>query len=885
PPPQWNGSVIERFHRWVREAPELAAVVDNQDTWTYGALATASRAVADQLRALGTEPGDWILIQGQRDPSLIWALLGIMQTGARFTILDGEEPAARFLACLGTSDVDPGLMPHPPRGVVQLADPCDPTASPDRTLEEALDQAFFLRLPRRPEASSRSEHRYATSAPNALPAVDPDAPAYVAFTSGSSGRPKGIVGSQRPLAHFLDWSCSTFGFGPGDRFSLLSGLAHDPLLRDIFTPLVCGGTVSIPPPGWRRQPETLAAWLRDAKITVTHLAPAWGQLLLATGSPGPMHLEQVFFGGEALSIKLADRFARWAPNARINNFYGATETPQAIAWHAIAATPTLPVAKSAGEENRAYSTTTAPIGRGIDGVELHVMAPSGQPAGIGERGEIWVRTPYLALGYRNAEPTNGFIINPVTGDPSDRLYRTGDFGYIQPDGSVQYLGRGDDQMSIRGFRVEPAEIAAVALGHPAVRDIAVVGRPSETGASRLVVYVEPEEGATLSTVELRHFLADRLPPYMIPVACVVLDCLPRNARGKVDRDALPEPADVEPRRLGVPPRNSDERTVADIFEHLLEVRGVQATDEFFSLGGHSLQTILLVEKLVERFGRRLPLSTVFRAATVERLAALMRLPAAPTSSSFDTDASPLVALQTGGQQTPLFFVHAIGGTAMAYRELAGALGDRRPFYGLEARDSIGATLETMAHQYLDALRHVTPRGPYLLGGWSFGGVLAFEMARQIEAAGETVDLLLLVDAFAPRLDDRRQVSEQDLRAAFHRDLARQGGLPEGIDASLFEPYFAIFRSHHEAILRYHPAGPVAARTLLFEASERPDLPPLVEGWRPWLRSEPTVEQVAGDHYSLLSLPSVTTLASRIAASLNARTFQPRAATGTRPHER
>jgi non-ribosomal peptide synthetase component F len=326
---QWLGAIHERVARQARETPATVAVADRSGAWTYRELDAAANRLAHRLIQEGVRPGDVVAVHAHRSARLAAALLGVWKAGAAFVILDSAYPAARLAS------------------VLSLAEPA-------AEIEDRLE------LPETLPADDPG-----------LP-VDPDGTAYLAFTSGSTGFPKGIVGTHAPLSHFLDWHVRTFGLTSADRFSLLSGLSHDPLLRDLFTPLWVGATLCVPDPEEMALPGRLAAWMAREGVTVTHLTPAMGQLLAQDAPPGSLpSLRLAFFAGDVLTGRDVARLRRIAPAVRCVNFYGATETPQAMGWF------------EAGEGDGRI-----PVGRGIEGVQLLVLDRSGRLAGCGELGEI-----------------------------------------------------------------------------------------------------------------------------------------------------------------------------------------------------------------------------------------------------------------------------------------------------------------------------------------------------------------------------------------------------------------------------------------------------------------------------------------------------------------
>ena len=445
--------------------------------------------------------------------------------------------------------------------------------------------------------------------------VQPDDLAYIAFTSGSTGIPKGVLGTHRPLSHFLHWHTSVFKLHEQDRFSMLSGLSHDPLLRDVLTPLWLGATLCIPDgelmgsPGWLRQ------WSIQKRISVVHLTPAMGQLLLTPAGDTPDNhtetadaLRYLFFGGDVLMRRDVLSLNDFAETAQIVNFYGTTETPQAMSYY---------VAGTAQE-----ARTRVPIGRGIADVQLLVLSAAEELAGIGDVGEIYIRTPYLARGYKDDETLTGerFKTNPITQVEGDRLYRTGDKGRYLLSGDVEYLGRADQQVKLRGYRIELGEIEWALGQHAQINETVVVLRQEPAGEAQLVAYVVGVDEQVISSTELRQFLRARVPDYMVPAWFVQLERLPLTANGKLDRRALPGPELSGAEESYVAPRTPVEEVLAGIWQELLHVERVGVTDNFFELGGHSLLATQVISRLRSVLAVEVPLRSLFEQPTVAGLA-------------------------------------------------------------------------------------------------------------------------------------------------------------------------------------------------------------------------------------------------------------------------
>jgi acyl-CoA synthetase (AMP-forming)/AMP-acid ligase II len=425
----------------------------------------------------------------------------------------------------------------------------------------------------------------------------------------------------------LPWQKEAFGLNENDRFAMLSGLAYSHLHRDVFTAIYLGATIYIPIPSQARSPDQLANWLKQNAITVLHLTPALGQLLLTGTETRLPAVRRVFFGGDILTMNEVRQIRQLAPDAIVGSFYGATETQRAVGYYEI----TEDSALSDREPNR-----TVPLGRGIKDVQLLVLNKSGQLADIGELGELFVRSPHLATGYLGDDERTRqmFVTNPYTTDPSDRLYRTGELGRYLPDGNVEWAGRNDRRVNIRGFRVELEEIESALKQHPTVKDAAVVAKSFDLSRSdnpksqiqnpksdvRLVAYVGSTEEDSQSLRDLLYaYISSRLPNYMIPAHFVILSSLPLSPNGKVDYRALP-PVRLFAGFAITAPRNDIEVKLQAIFAEVLGRGDIGIDDNFFRVGGHSLLAARAAARIGDAFGVSLALSTFLEAPTVIGLA-------------------------------------------------------------------------------------------------------------------------------------------------------------------------------------------------------------------------------------------------------------------------
>ncbi len=592
----WSRAAHERFQERARTNPERTAVADDGHSWTYGELERASNRLAGHLRARGVGEEDVVAIYAQRSASLPWALLGVWKAGAAFVVLDCAYPESRLVEVVRQAR---------PRGALHLR--AAGAAGPELQKElAALD--FDLELPaslaEAPLLDSYSEGALEERVP-------PERRAYISFTSGSTGIPKGIVGTHRPLAHFLDWHTDRFELDETDRFAMTAGLSHDPLLRDVFTPLAIGARLDVPSPDTLRQGR-LSEWMRERATTVLHLTPSLTQLLDTGGESASLPaLRRVFFGGEPLTGADVRKMRERAPGATTVNYYGTTETPQAMGHFVVEPDRNL------DERFR------VPLGSGVQDAQLLVLTDSGQLAGVGELGEICVRTPYLSQGYLDdlVLTRERFPIAALGPSGSSGLYRTGDLGRYLPDGNVDLAGRADHQIKLRGHRIELGEIESVLRRHPGVRESAVLCREDEKQDRRLVAYVVAPEGSETLKRELGRHLSRVLPDYMVPTEIVCLPVLPLTPNGKVDRRALPAPEGAGHPRERVSPRTPVEAEVFAIWEGLLAVPGISIDDNFFRLGGHSLLATRVISRIRDAFDVEIPLRVLFENPTIEDLAA------------------------------------------------------------------------------------------------------------------------------------------------------------------------------------------------------------------------------------------------------------------------
>jgi thioesterase domain-containing protein/acyl carrier protein len=476
--------------------------------------------------------------------------------------------------------------------------------------------------------------------------------------------------------------------------------------------------------------------------------PATWRMLLEAGWTGSRRLK-ILCGGEALSQTLASQLLD--KGASVWNLYGPTETTIWSASHQVGS-----------------ATGPVSIGRPIDNTQIYILDSHFEPVPIGVPGELYIGGAGLARGYLNRPELTAekFLPSPFAYHPGARLYRTGDVARYRRDGIIEVLGRIDHQVKVRGFRIELGEIESVLAKHPDIRQAVVTAPEDDRGDRRLVAFVVPKQESPAAE-HLRGFMRAHLPEYMVPSFFVTLEALPLTPNGKVNRQALAaaQAARSEPAHQALKPRNRLELELLRIWEEVLNVRSIGINDNFFDLGGHSIIAVRLFAQIEKRFEKKLPLATLFRAPTIEQLAAYLR------QEKSEPSWSSLVAIQPSGSKPPFFCVHAHGGNVLNFHDLARCLGTDQPFYGLQAQGLDGeqprhSRIEEMAAHYLSEIKTVQAEGPYFLGGYCFGGKVAFEMARQLKASGEEVALLAVIDSYAPGYPKFRSWFDRKIQQRF-----------------------------------------------------------------------------------------------------------------------
>lgn len=835
---QWSHGPVEApvaasAHAWVTrgllQSAQRPALVHDTVRLTHHELDEASNRLARLLRQRGIARGSRVGVCLPRNHELVIVLLAILKSGAAYVPLDPDYPRRRLSDQM--QDAELALLVSHSSVVLDEDQPPRLLVDGDRA---QIDATAPHRLP-----------------DDALLDARPEDPAYLIYTSGSTGRPKGVAVPHRAMVNLLESMARAPGCTAHDRLLAVTTPSFDIAVLELFLPLGTGGTVVVASQGDATDGRALAELMAREDITVLQATPSRWHLLLEAGWAGNPRLKALV-GGEPLTPDLASQLL--ARCGEVWNMYGPTETTVwSSCWRV-----------SPG------AVQAIDLGRPVLNTSIQVLDPQLQPCPIGVPGEIYIGGTGVAIGYhrQTALTAERFIDQPDSPDPlTTRIYRTGDRGRWRCDGSLEHGGRLDDQIKLRGFRVELGEIESRLLCHEAIARAVVMLREDSPGQPRLVAYVVPR-GPLPSRDELREHLRRWLPDHMVPGLFVALDSIPVLPNGKTNRRALPAPS-VNPsggRTSLTPPRNPTETVILSIWQAALQTETIGIHDNFFDLGGHSILAVGVVSRIESALQRPCALALLFKHPTVAELAEALS-----QTSPGDHKDIPVAVLQPLGQGPGLFL---LAGAEM-YRRLAQLLDPGMPVYGVFSQTEIDlleqptdlappvVTVETLAREYKDLIRGIQPHGPYFLGGFSIGGLLAFEVARQLQTEGETIGLIALLDSRLPGHGFRHLVAGVVRRLR----LLRRGGLGHVLHV------YRVFRHQTEhrhepgsrriqvyaKAMRDHEATPCDLPAVFLQAGDDLSTSPAY-GWRSLL-PRLTIERVPGKHMDILEPPHVEVLAA------------------------
>ncbi|HTU34003.1 MAG TPA: amino acid adenylation domain-containing protein [Candidatus Acidoferrum sp.] len=859
---EWNGPELDFpekgacIHHLIEtratKAPGKIAIDFEGHTITYRELNERANQLAHWLRSRGVGPEVLVAICVERSIEMIVALLGVLKSGGAYVPLDPEFPPDRLRYML--EDSSPAVL------LTQTS-----LASLPDNLGLAIE-TFHV---------DRDAHLLTNQPTDNPPSnVGPDNRAYVIYTSGSTGRPKGCELIHHGVVNFMKSMQLVPGMNDADVVMAATTVSFDIAVLELLMPLAVGARIALASRATARTPQTLRKFLRDQSVTIAQGAPTTWRLLVDSGWEGQADLT-ILCGGEAFPRDLANELVRRVPV--VWNMYGPTETTIWSTLHR-ACTGTQPV----------------PIGRPIHNTQIYILDSNLKPVPPGEFGEIFIGGDGLARGYLNKPDVTAerFIRNPVPDQPSPRIYRTGDLGRFLPNGDIQYEGRCDHQIKIHGVRVEPEEIEKPVLEFPGVKQCLVMARADATGDKRLVAYMVPRPDQTIQLPALREYLTTKLPKYLVPSGFVCLPEFPVTFNGKIDRNALPDPEQpVGGNGVAEGPRDDIEYRLVTIWEDVLRVKPVGLRDNFFDLGGHSLLAARLLGRVEQSIGKELPLAALLDAPTIEEQAKIIR-------------GHNGVAASSSGRrpEIPLFYL----GADPTFQPLSQRLRALHPFHSLGVQASLVRTLadrslESIAGHFVDAIRERRPHGPYMLGGWCAHGLLSFEVAQQLRAAGEDVALVMMLETANPvflhdcsalvRLGRRAQLkmnlfhfeytyvrgltrerARDYVSGRLRRKFSRVGsGLRRNQTASadqLATDEKNLLDVVYAAADRYVPKpydGPITLVRSQKSLLGMPNDPPL--GWEASLCPKLELCQCEGNHYTMYIEPNVDRLAIKMAAYL------------------
>jgi arthrofactin-type cyclic lipopeptide synthetase C len=879
-------TVHRLFEAQAQLRPQAVAAVHGSESLSYAELNQRANRLAHHLLDLGVQPGDNVALLLPRSFELLLGQLAISKCAAVYVPLDINAPAERL-----------GFMLDDCQAVLLLT-------QGELTLEHPV--------PRLNLAQSNLMHAGVTAGPSHDPQLpqSSETAAYIMYTSGSTGTPKGVLVPHRAIVRLV---CNNgyADFNPQDRLAFVSNPAFDASTMDVWGALLNGGQVLVIDHHTLLEPEVFGRALVESGATVLFLTTSLFNQYVQLIPEALKGLRLLLCGGERADPGAFRRLLEQAPALRLVHCYGPTETTT--------------FATTGEIRTLAADAESVVVGGPIGNTRIYVLDRRQQPVPVGAVGEIYIGGEGVALGYLNRPELNAekFVHDPFDEQPGRLMYRTGDLGRWLGEGQLDCIGRTDDQVKLRGFRIELGEIETCLAACPGVRDAAVLVREIGPGDKRLVAYYTRQATAeALDSERLRAELQSQLPDYMVPAAYVCLERLPLTANGKLDRKALPAPElQALAGRVYEAPATALEQILARIWAEVLQVEQVGRHDSFFELGGHSLLAIRLLNRM-QQDGLKVTLAELFQHASIESLATLLGQRTQPLE-----DQQSLIEVRGTGRQPPLFLVHEFSGMDLYFPVLGRHIPGDFPIYGLPGialQHGQLQTMEGLAGRLVRLIRSVQPEGPYRLAGWSFGGVLAYEIALQLQGQDQVVQFLGLIDSYVPRLTDQgkarwngphakkrhlllqcesywtlqgrdgeaalagvRQL-EQELELHDFAGLLQACRERQVLNPSLLEtPAGDLERflgrevAHGHAMAHYtlHPIGlPVH----LFCAEERPtELARRSEslGWAEVLGARLQIVNVPGDHLSMMQAPHVQALGQAIASAMAAAAPEPMA-----PHQ-
>nr|VFJ59082.1 MAG: amino acid adenylation domain-containing protein [Candidatus Kentron sp. DK] len=854
--------VHELFEEQAAKTPDAVAVVFSptetgqiqDEEISYGELNTRANQLAHRLRTFGVGPEVLVGLFMQRSVEMVVGLLAILKAGGAYVPLDSGYPAERLAFMVEDAELKV-LLCH-------------------EATQERLPECAARILNMDAEAPAIVRERL----DNPVQLAKPDNLAYVIYTSGSTGKPKGVCVEHNNIVRLVK-NADYMEFNELQVFLQAAPISFDAATLEVWGSLLNGARLIIPSPGYLSL-EELGKYLQKYNVTTLWLTAGLFSMMVEHRLSDLAGLNQLLAGGDVLLPEHVAKALQVLKNGKLINGYGPTENTTFTTCYTIPADV---------DTNRSIS-----IGAPISNTQVYILDGQMNPVPIGVVGELYAGGAGVARGYLNRPDLNAerFIPDHFSNAPDSRLYRTGDLCRWLPDGNIEFVGRIDNQIKLRGFRVELGEIEAILDRHPAVCEtVAVVQDSGERKWLAAYLVLHSQSPILNFESELRDYLKEKLPSYMIPSAFEVLERFPLTRNGKIDREALPEPNSIVRKSDYLGPRNSVEFRLICIWEKLFSISPIGVQDNFFEIGGDSLLAIRFIANVDQEFGIRLPLHTLFQEGMIERLARILRQDGLVSPAW-----SPLVCLQPQGLKPPLFFVHPSGGSAFNYYEMATLMGTERPFYALQPRgieqgETFHESIEEMATDYANAVDSIQPEGDIFLGGWSLGGTVAFEMAHILEQSGRTVPFLTLVDPPSPfinsawveddigflldrvpffygvSLEEWELHDSREARIMYLLRAIKAGGLlAQDIDDDSARHWLALYKHHNSLADLYKPSSCINSKIIIFKPSDESSIDATMGDamdWAGFTRGGVEVQKAPGNHFTMISPINTPVLVKKI----------------------
>ena len=852
--------LFEPFEQQTLRTPDAIALQKAEHTKTYCELNKCANRLAHFLIKTGVVPGDNIGLLASRDFDMIIGMLGIMKAGGAYVPIDPAYPVDRQEYILHQSDLKMVI------------------AGESYPLKAIIGDDKFKQI------NIADAGEFADTDPGLT--ISSSQLAYTIYTSGSTGRPKGVMIEHHSAINLISWVNERFNVGPQDRLLFITSMCFDLSVYDIFGILAAGGSVVIADNNEIQDVRTLQDMLVRYNITFWDSVPTTMDYLvrnLEQERKGYRYtgLKTIFMSGDWIPVSLPSRLKKFFPKAQVVSLGGATE---ATVWSNY---------YLADQTQKGWKSI--PYGRPIHNNFFYILNDRLEPVSVGEVGDLYIGGVGVARGYANdpEKTAASFMPDPFNQTAGGMMYRTGDLGRMMPDYNMEFLGRKDNQVKINGFRVELGEIESVLNACPLVCDAVVLAREGADGNKRLAAYIVPDR--EFNQQAITAFLKTSLPEYMVPTMWVKLESLPLNSNGKIDRNMLPEPQEIpQARKVITTPATGAEKMLAEIWQECMNISKCGVDDNFFALGGHSLMAVQILSKLERKIGKKLQLAALFKYPDIRSLAAFI------DSETREVVYKSLVAIKPNGRKAPLYIIHGEGLNVLNFSSLAEYMDEERPIFGLQAVGLNGAdapleTIPQIAASYLSEILQHNPNGPYLIAGYSFGGYVAVEIQRQMEAMGKNVQMLIMFDT------DAEKTEYKDWYYLFPRKLKRNFPIfisflkmtfqqplvtfkkqftnhPSNFmanylarkDSKGFYQLIKKIKDKHLSAFRSYSMQPFNNKVYLFKAKICVHYVDegIFLGWKKYAKNGVELFEVPGDHLSMLLPPNVERFALILESTLD-----------------